>query len=94
LIIIWFLLNVGFLWFLADTHMDYLEKGYVVKGRGQNAKVIKKQDDPAYYNWRMRMMWSGYFAIPLITGAVLYFNLRKMPNHPLERDGKHGGVSR
>jgi hypothetical protein len=54
-------------------HKDYIDHEYVVKGRGSNARVITKADDPEYYESRMKYFWLGYILGPLCTGAVVYF---------------------
>ena len=75
---IWFVVNAVFLSILGYHHKDYVDHEYVVKGRGSNARVITKADDPEYYESRMKYFWLGYILCPLLSGAVLYFGRREI----------------
>lgn len=74
----WLIVNGIALPFLWHQEQEYRTKEYVIKGRGSHAKVIKKSDDPDYYNSRMSYFWVGYIAVPLLGGFVLYRGVRKI----------------
>ncbi len=64
-ILIWLVINIIFLSILRHYHKEYLNGEYVVKGRGDNARIITKQADPEYYQSRMKYMWMGYILAPV-----------------------------
>jgi hypothetical protein len=76
----WLIVNGIAIPFLWHQEQEYRTKEYVIKGRGSHAKVIKKSDDPDYYDSRMSYFWVGYIAVPLLGGLVLYQGVRKIEN--------------
>ncbi len=77
-IVIWFVINIIYLSILRHYHKEYLNGEYVVKGRGGNARIITKQEDPEYYQSRMKYMWMGYILLPVLFGGILYFKIRQL----------------
>lgn len=75
---IWIVINTVFLSILGYHHKDYIDHEYVVKGRGGNARVITRADDPEYYESRMKYFWLGYILCPLLSGAVLHLRRREI----------------
>ena len=73
---IWLVINGISIPFLWHTEQEYRTKEYVISGRGSNAKVIKKSDDPEYFNSRMRYFWTGYIVLPLFSGLIAYLQVR------------------
>lgn len=75
---IWLIVNVIGLTFAWHTYVDYLDKEYVVDGRGSNAKIVTKQEDPEMYAQRMVWFPTVFLALPLGTAFVLYLRYRNI----------------
>ena len=76
--IIWIAVNSVFLTILAYHHNEYIDQEYVIRGRGKNVQVITKQENPDYYESRMKYFWTGYILTPLLSGVFIYFKIRQM----------------